>query len=230
MAAPDPFNSVGGYTVGIPPLPIIAANGDITAGNISGDNLFATSDVRAGGNMYADTFYGKFSGAISGSLTVPGLTTHVLYNVNGAAAASQNFTYNAATSTLTVNNGIISSNAFVLGAGTNEFSTTKSFRATTGSTIPDQILTTIVANTVCGMDYTIIATDLVGNTRQTSKIMATIYKQEVGYYEYGTLDVPQSSGGVADFKVAYSGGNINLTVTPLSNNVDYKIMITSYKE
>jgi hypothetical protein len=230
MAAPDPFNSAGGYTVGIPPLPIVAANGDVTAGNISGDNLNVTSTIRAGGDVYGNTFYGKFAGSISGGLTVPGLTTQVLYNVNGNAAASSNFTFNSSTSTLTVNNGYISSNAFVLGAGTSEFSTTRSFRATTSSTNPDQILTTIQANTVCGMDYTIIATDLVGDARQTSKLMATVYNQEVDYYEYGTIDVPQSSGGVADFKVGFSGGNINLTVTPLSNNVDYKIMITSYKE
>ena len=83
MAAPDPFNSVGGYTVGIPPLPIISANGDITAGNISGDNLNITSDIHAGGNIYGTTFFGTFAGAISGGLTVPGLTTQVLYNTNG---------------------------------------------------------------------------------------------------------------------------------------------------
>jgi hypothetical protein len=230
MAAPDPFNSVGGYTVGIPPLPIIAANGDITAGSISGDSLTVTSDIRAGGDVYGSTFYGSFAGTISGGLTVPGLTTQVLFNTNGNADASQNLTFNASLNTLTVKNGFITSNAFVLGTGLNEFSTTKAFRATTNSNAPDQILTTIDANTVCSMDYTIIATDPVANIRQTSKLMATILQGEVGYYEYGTIIVPQTSSGVADFKVGYSGGNVNLTVTPLTSGVSYKIMITSYKE
>jgi hypothetical protein len=230
MAAPDPFNSAGGYTVGIPPLPIIAANGDITAGNISADNLELTSSIRAGGDIYGNTFYGNFAGAISGGLTVPGLSTQVLFNTNGNADASPNFTFNAATNILTVINGSITSNTYVLGTGVNQFSTTKAIQVTTSSTTSDQILTTIQANTVCSMDYVIIATNPVANYRQTSKIMATILNGDVGYYEYGTIDVPQSSPGVADFKVGYAGGNVNLTVTPYTNSVNYKIMITSYKE
>jgi hypothetical protein len=230
MAAPDPFNSAGGYSVGIPPLPIVAANGDVTAGNISGDNLNVTSTIRAGGDVYGNTFYGKFAGSISGGLTVPGLTTQILFNTNGNADASQNLTFNASTNVLKVDNGSVTANAFTLGTGVNQFSTTQSLRVNTNVTTPDQILTTIQANTVCGIDYTIIATDPIANNRQTSKIMATILNGDVGYYEYGTIDVPQSSPGVADFKVAYTGGNVNLTVTPYTNSVNYKIMITNYKE
>lgn len=230
MALPDPFNSVGGYTVGIPPLPIVAANGDITAGNISGDNLNITSNIHAGGDIYGTTFYGNFAGAISGALTVPGLTTQILFNTNGNADASQNFTFNASTNTLTVKNGSIASNAYTLGTGINEFSTTTVLHVTTNSTTPDQILSTIQANTVCSIDYTIIATDPVANNRQTSKLMATVLGSEVGYYEYGTIDVPQSSPGVADFKVTYNSGNVNLTVTPITNVVNYRILITNYKE
>jgi hypothetical protein len=230
MAAPDPFNSAGGYTVGIPPLPIIAANGDITAGNISADNLELTSSIRAGGDIYGNTFYGNFAGAISGGLTVPGLSTQVLFNTNGNADASPNFTFNAATNILTVINGTIASNTINVGTGQNQFSSTRAVIVTTSSTTPDQILITTQANTVCGMDYVIIATDPVGNNRQASKIMATVMNGDVGYYEYGTIDVPQSSPGVADFKVSYAGGNVNLTSTPYTNSVNYKIMITSYKE
>lgn len=230
MAAPDPFNSVGGYTVGIPPLPIISANGDVTAGNISGDNLNVTSDIHAGGNIYGATFFGTFSGGISGALTVPGITTQVLYNTNGNADASQNFTFNASTNTLTVKNGSIASNSYVLGTGVNEFSTTTRYNLTTSSTAPDQILTTINASTICAIDYTIIATDPIQNYRQTSKLMGTIITSIVEYYEYGTIRVPSTSPGVADFKLVYSGGNINLTVTPFTSSVSYKIMATSYKE
>lgn len=230
MALPDPFNSVGGYTVGIPPLPIIAANGDVSAGKITGDSLNITSDIHAGGDIYGTTFYGTFSGGISGALTVPGLTTHVLFNTNGNADASQNFTFNASTNTLTVKNGSIASNAYTLGTDTNEFSTTYTYHATTNTTTADQILTTTNSTTVCGLDFTIIATDPVLHYRQASKIMATVINEEVGYYEYGTIDIPISSPGVADFKVAMAGGNVNLTVTPRTNSVNYKIMITKYKE
>jgi len=236
MAAPEPFNSVGGYTVGIPPLPIISANGNISAGNISADNLTITSnvavggDVRATGDIYGDTFYGKFDGAISGQLNVPGLSTQILYNTNGNADASQNLTFNASTNTLTVLNGSMTANSITLGTGQNQFNTSTVFRLTTSSTTPDQILNTVNAATVCSMDYMIIATDPVASRRQTSKIMATILDGNVEYYEYGTIQVPNTSPGVADLKVAYVGGNVNLTVTPLTNNVNYKIMITSYKE
>ena len=230
MALPDPFNSVGGYTVGIPPLPVISANGDITAGNISGDRLNITSDIHTGGDIYGSVFYGTFAGAISGALTVPGTTTQVLFNTNGNADASQNFTFTGSTNSLVVKNGSISANTFTLGTGINEFSSTTTLHVTTINTSPDQILTTISAATVCSMDYIIIATDPIQNYRQTSKIMATILNGEVGYYEYGTIDVPQSSPGVADFKVGYNSGNVNLTVTPYSSSVNYKIMVTSYKE
>jgi hypothetical protein len=230
MALPDPFNSVGGYTVGIPPLPVIAANGDISTRNIIVDNINVTSNLIAGGNVYADTFHGTFAGQISGGLTVPGYTTQIVFNTDGNADASANFTFNKVLNILTVNDGSVRANSFTLGTGVNQFSTTQTFHMITNSTTPDQILTTIMGNTVCSMDYTIIATDPVANNRQTSKLMATILNGEVGYYEYGTIDVPQSSPGVADFKVGYTNGNVNLTVTPYTTNVNYRIMVTSYKE
>ena len=230
MAAPDPFNSAGGYTVGIPPVPVIAANGDISTHNIFVDNINVTSNLIAGGNVYADTFHGTFAGQISGGLTVPGSTTEIVFNTDGTADASANFTFNKILNILTVNNGTIRANAFTLGTGINQFSTTQTFRMTTVTTSADQILTTVMANTVCSMDYTIIATDPVANNRQTSKLMATVLNGDVGYYEYGTIDVPQNSPGVADFKVGYANGNVNLTVTPYTTTVNYRIMVTSYKE
>jgi hypothetical protein len=80
------------------------------------------------------------------------------------------------------------------------------------------------------MDYTITATDPISHNRQMSKLMAVVLNGNVEYYEYGTIDVPYSSPGVATFKVAYSLGNVNLTVTPVTSTVNYKIMLTSYKE
>jgi len=232
MAAPDPFNSVGGYTVGIPPLPIIAANGDITtSGTVTANEINCSTDIRTANTVYATSFVGSFTGTISGGVTAPGYSTYVLFNTTGTVDANQNFTFNKATNTLTVTNGKITANTFTLGTGVNEFSSTTVLHVVTATTSADQILTTADATTVCSMDYTIIATTTASPYyRQTSKIMATILNGDVGYYEYGTIDVPQSSPGVADFKVVYNSGSINLIVTPVIPNVNYKIMVTSYKE
>jgi hypothetical protein len=84
------------------------------------------------------------------------------------------------------------------------------------------------------MDYTIIATDTIANTRQTSKLIASVLGNDVGYFEYGTIDAPITSPGVGDFKVNYEGGggpgNVTLTVTPQAAHLtNYKVLITSYK-
>ena len=87
------------------------------------------------------------------------------------------------------------------------------------------------SSSICSVDYTIIATDGTGNVRQTSKLFASVLGTEVGYFEYGTIDVPAESPGVGDFRVQYDSGNVLLVVTPMSSNLTtYKIMITSYKE
>ena len=94
----------------------------------------------------------------------------------------------------------------------------------------NQNLHRIPASSISSIDYTIIATDNTANARQTSKLFASVLGTEVGYFEYGTIDVPMTSPGVGDFKVVYDSGNVVLTVSPIPNNlVNYKIMITSYK-
>jgi hypothetical protein len=118
-----------------------------------------------------------------------------------------------------------------LGSGLNEFCTSTIVFATTQSAGADQVLHRSLVNTLSSVDYTIIATDVINNYRQTSKLFAGVLGTDVGYFEYGTIDVPQISPGVGDFKVTYIDGNVSLTVTPVvSTLVNYKIMITSYKE
>lgn len=242
MASADPFNSVGGYTIGIPPVPVVDSAGNIVAANINSanmtlsgsavinQNLTVSGNTLVSGNLTALNFYGNIHGNLVGNLTVPGIGNEVIFNNSNVAGGTQNFTYDLAQNLVTVSGNLIA-NTLTIGSGTNEFSTSRVFFAVTYSKNPGQVLSTVQANTVCSMDYTIIATDPVANTRQTSKLMATILNGDVGYYEYGTIDVPISSPGVADFQVVYDGtGNINLAVTPLANTVNYKIMITSYKE
>jgi len=230
MAA-DPFNSKGGYTVGIPPINVIDANGNITAENATfGGNVAINGNGIFTGNIYADTFNGTFNGNISGNLVVPGSNTWVLFNDNGNAGSSGSFTFDSSAEVATITGELIT-DRLTMGTGSNEFSTISVVFNTTNSASADQTLLSTVANTICSIDYTIIATDPTSNNRQTSKLFASILGTEVGYHEIGTIDVPYLGPGVGDFKVVYNAGYVLLTVTPVTSNlVNYKIMVTSYKE
>lgn len=230
MAAADPFNSKNGYTVGIPPRPVIDGNGNITATFATIGNIQINGDQIVGGNIVANTFIGNFEGNISGNIVVPGSNTAVLYNDNGSASASGNFTFDSVTNTVTVNGSIVA-NTVTVGVGASEFASSAAMQASTNSASPGQVLTTIGANNVCSLDWTVIATDIQGNNRQTSKLFASILGNQVEFYEYGTLYVPTSGPGVCDLNVEYINGNVELTVRPYTSTlVNYKIMITSYKE
>lgn len=222
----DPFNSAGGYTVGIPPIQIIDANGNITVSKANIATLSA-GNVAVTGNITASNFVGNIVGNISGNITLLGPHNSVVYNENGSAEGSDQFTYDSSINKVTVKGDLLT-NTITIGANNNEFSTTSTLYAVTTSAGADQVLHSIQANTISSIDYMIIATDRTANTRQTSKLIASILGTDVGYYEYGTIDM---NGGVGDFKVRNNTGNIELTVTPMvAHNTDYKIMITSYKE
>jgi hypothetical protein len=229
MAA-DPFNSRGGYSVGIPPIPIIDANGNLTVNNALIGNVTIIGDQVVGGNIIANIFVGTFEGNISGNLVVPGQNTWVLFNNQGQAGSSQYFKFDQAAQALQVE-GDVASNSLSLGIGNIAFSVQTTISATTASMAPDQVLHRMLANTVCSVDYTVIATDAVGNNRQTSKLITGVLGTEVEYYEYGTIRLPIIGSGVGDFGVRYSTGNVELTVSPYTAElVQYKIMVTSYKE
>jgi len=229
MAA-DPFNSVGGYTIGIPPLPILDANGHLTVNSANIGNVRITGDAVISGTVTSDLFMGNFQGNIQGNIVVAGGNTEIMFNDSGNVGTNYGFTFDSVAQLVTVS-GYLVANSITLGSGINEFSKTGVTFASTLSAAPNQSLHTTVASTICSIDYTIIATNTVGNTRQTSKLFASVLGTDVGYFEYGTIDVPITSTGVGDFKVVYDSGNILLTVTPsVATNVNYRIMITSYKE
>jgi len=228
--AVDPFNSVGGYTVGIPPIPIIDSNGNLTVNNATIGNVSISGDQVVTGNIFANTFIGSFEGQISGNITLTGGDTEIVFNNNGQAATSPDLKFDYNNSVLTVD-GDLHANSFTLGVGVNEFSTSSVMFAITNSSAPGQVLHFQPSSQICSVDYTIIATDPTSNVRQTSKLFASVLGSEVGYFEYGTIDVPQTSAGVADFKVEYISGNVALTVKPMTGHTtSYKIMVTSYKE
>ena len=232
MAA-DPFNSVGGYTIGIPPVTVIDSNGNITGNNIVSNTIIVTTSANIGGTLTVNSILANsIAGNITANIVVPGSNTQVIYNNNGQAGADAAFTFNSATKLVSINGDLVA-NSITMGYGPLEFCTSRVIFATSSSNGANQVLHRTLANTISSIDYTIIATDAVGNNRQTSKLFASVLGTEVGYFEYGTIDVPQLGPGVGDFKVQYDSTNnhVILTVTPVpSTLVNYRIMTTSYKE
>ena len=232
MAA-DPFNSVGGYTIGIPPVPVIDSNGNITGNDIVGNTLFINANAEITNTLIADSIIANsIAGNITANIVVPGANTEILYNNDGQAGADAAFTFNSATKLVSIDGDFIA-NSITMGYGPLEFCTSRVIFATSSSNGANQVLHRTQANTISSIDYTIIATDAIGNNRQTSKLFASVLGDEVGYFEYGTIDVPQLGPGVGDFRVQYDGPNndVVLTVTPVTGTlVNYRIMTTSYKE
>lgn len=229
MAA-DPFNSKSGYTIGIPPRPFADNNGNIYTSYAELGDVIITGNTVSSGTITADLFYGTFNGNVEANIVVPGQNTWVLFNDNGAVNADGKLTFDWDTGVLTVADKVIA-NTYSLGSGTSEFSTTNVIFATTASTALNQVLYTTPISGICSVDVTIIATDNTLNYRQISKLFAGILDTEVDYSEYGTIDVPNSSPGVADFTFSYNSGNLQLTVTPATSNLtEYKMSITTYKE
>jgi hypothetical protein len=120
----------------------------------------------------------------------------------------------------------------VMGAGVYKFSTQYVYFATTASTATDQILWTVPSANVSGVDFHIIATDVAGSTRQSSKISTVVYGSNVVWNEFGSLQI---NGGTGTFSVVYVAGDIinpatlRLLVTPDSVDLTtYKMMITEY--
>jgi hypothetical protein len=102
MAA-EPFNSIGGYTVGIPPVPIVDANGNVTtnvnapAANVTANRVFANYYLYANGYSI---------------ITNPGgSNTAIQFNDAGAFGGSNAFTFNKSSNTTTITNLVVNSSA-----------------------------------------------------------------------------------------------------------------------
>ena len=90
------FNSLTGYSVNIPPIPVIDANGNITSNNGSFGAL------QVAGNVTASYFLGNVVGNVSGNFVVPGTNTSILFNQEGNAGASDRFQFNYASNVVTL--------------------------------------------------------------------------------------------------------------------------------
>ena len=88
-------------------------SGNITAGNISvagnvtanaflGNTASIVGNITTSANVIASFFVGNFAGNISGNLTVPGLTTQVIFNTDGSADATSGFTFDKVTNAVSM--------------------------------------------------------------------------------------------------------------------------------
>jgi hypothetical protein len=230
----DPFNAPGGYTVGIPPIPVVASNGYITADRARFGNVSMSGNLAVSGEITATNFYGSLVGNISANITVSGTNGAILYNDNSLAVSAEGVIYNKTDKSLTVENDLAAS-TFTLGLSPNQFYEISSQISTTSSSSANQVLHRSYASSISAINYTIIATNTSLNYRQVSDLNAAILGSTVEYSEFGTVDLPSSSPGVADFRVSFEvgpgAGNVVLTATPMTADLtEYKILITKFKD
>ena len=163
-----------------------------------------------------------------GNGTPGGSNTQIQFNNSGNFGGSSNFTFDSSSNTVTVTGPLIA-NTLTIGAGINEFCTSEVYFAVTTSSATDQVLYSIPAASIAGIDFQIIATDTVALSRSSLKISGITYAGQVAFAEYAGLQI---SGGVGSFSVAYNPGatpTVGLYVSPNSSNrIVYKILITRY--
>ena len=170
-------------------------------------------------------------GGGGGNANPGGANTQIQYNANGQFGASPYFTFNSGTHTVNVGGNLIA-NTLQIGSGIYEFCTTEVYFAATTGAGPNQVLYSVPTANLSGVDFHIVATDAIANTRQSSKISSLYYAGAVQYTEYASLQV---NGGVGEFDVIYNPGDIitpaalQLVVTPdTADSITYKMLITVY--
>lgn len=103
MSSSEPFNTLGGYSVGIPPELVIDETGNIV------NNVNAPSSNVTANRIFANTYL--YANGQPLSIGASGSNTQVQYNNNGLLGASSAFTFNSATNLLTVTKLQVGSNA-----------------------------------------------------------------------------------------------------------------------
>ena len=125
MAAEE-FNSLGGYSVGIPPVPVIDANGNVVT------NVLVTSGNVTAANIYAANYYYANGRPFNAGGNPYGPNTSIQYNSNGQFDGSANLTFDSITNLITVPNINVTglsdlgnvSNITILGGGSGYLLTT----------------------------------------------------------------------------------------------------------
>lgn len=91
--ASEAFNSLSGYSVGIPPVAVIDSNGNVvtnvfTPGNVAANAIYTSHLFFANGQPY--------------TVGAAGSNTQIQYNASGVFGANTNFTFNSSTQLLNV--------------------------------------------------------------------------------------------------------------------------------
>lgn len=94
MSTATPFNALGGFSVGIPPEVVIDSTGNVV-NNVNAPNSNVTAN-----RVFANAFL--YANGAPLSIGAAGANTQVQYNNAGLLGASSAFTFNSATSLLTV--------------------------------------------------------------------------------------------------------------------------------
>ena len=215
----------------------ITPNGTGSLNVTSVTNLGAVGNVKITGGTNGYVLQTDGSGNLSwtaqtgnagGNGTPGGSNTQIQFNNSGNFGGSSNFTFDSSSNTVTITGPLIA-NTLTIGAGTNEFCTSEVYFAITTSSTTDQVLYSIPAASIAGIDFQIIATDTVALTRSSLKISGITYAGQVAFSECAGL---QLANGVGSFSVVYTPGatpTVVLYVSPnASNRIVYKILITRY--
>ena len=96
MSHVDPFNALGGFSVGIPPELVIDEEGNVV-NNVNAPNANVTAN-----RVYANYYYWANGEPLS--IGASGSNTQVQFNLNGVLGASPQFTFNSASNLLSVAN------------------------------------------------------------------------------------------------------------------------------
>jgi len=94
--AVDKFNSFGGYSVGIPPVPVIDANGNVVTNVLSPDGNVAVA------NIYAANYYYANGRPFNAGGNPQGPNNSIQYSSNGLFTGSSNLTFNDVTNLVTL--------------------------------------------------------------------------------------------------------------------------------
>lgn len=173
------------------------------------------------------------AGGGGGNGTPGGSNTQIQYNDIGTFGGSPFFTFNEATTTVTVAGNLVA-NTIIMGSGAFRFSYSNVYAATTSSSSPNQVIYSVPAEDIAGIDFTVITTDALGGSRQISKLTSVVLGTSLNYNDTSTMAV---NSYLSDFGVSYDAGNvlvppqIVLSVTPTTANLlTHKMQVTTYEE
>jgi hypothetical protein len=168
------------------------------------------------------------AGGGGGNGSPGGANTEIQFNNAGTFSGVANLTYDYTTSTLNLVGNILA-NTYTIGTGTDSFSTSNVYAATTSTLSNTALITIPLTNpNIAALDFVIVATDSLAGNRQMVKMSVVTLNSTLNYNESSTLF---AGGTVGSFSVSYLSGNAILYVVPESTTlITYKMQITAYYE